>query len=554
MNLRNFKLIQYPALIFLTLCMFNTIGRVSSAQDKKDRGTSHQRAGKSAKGNLSERFNQLIQEMKHKGHDVSEAEALRKKARHAAKGGNRQEARQLLEQAISKLESLESEDYPAPKLSGNIETSKTVQIELPVKSKVRVIETFPRDTNTISGNVLQNFHYSEQESKDGVILLSINSPVIVQEYPYSDFKFQNNKAFGSTESGQSNKALRGLPDNELNSRQGIIFHLLSQSGLGVARDFKSYDTRRENIEHKKGVYNFSRSDYAVSTALSVGIDFIGRLNPHRDREKGGFPDDESAYVTYIKQTVGHYKGRIKYWQTLKEPEPRMRNRIASGNDGGLSPEDAVRILKLSYTTIKSVDSNALVYFPGIGPPFEFGSYNEDSYLENIIALGGAKYFDVIGFDAYAYDIEEQAVEYRNTLKKYGYDRPLWIAQTGVPDVEPAPKRKWIGGGSPMAQCSYMVKTYATAFAIGLEKVFWGEFLDESLRTKTKDDSRKRDGKAIAQRQGLFSTGSWERKPGYFTHRLLASVLYDFDKAERVAPNIVKFTFVNRSDIYIVWPK
>lgn len=429
------------------------------------------------------------------------------------------------------------------------ESGKTVQIELPVKSMVRVIKTFPWDTNTISSNTLQNFHYFELEPKDGVVVLNIDSPVIVEERPYSDFKFQKNKAFGSTESGQVNVKLPGLSDDVLNSRQRTIINMLSQSGVGLARDFYSYDSLRSETEPRKGVYDFSRFDYLVNTVREEGIECIGRITPHSERRKGGLPEDETAYIAYINKTIKRYKGRVKYWQTLKEPEPRMRGQFG-GNDGGLSPEDVVRILKLSYNAIKSADISTTVYFPGTGPFFEVDKYNTDSYFEKIISLGGGRYFDVLGFDAYVFDIEEQAVKYQNLLKKYGLDKPLWVAQTGVPDSSiygPGPFR---GGGSPMAQCEYMVKAYAVAFASGIEKVFWGEFLDESRAEAQKGNKRS----MLWDGTGLFYTGSWIRKPGYFTHRLLATALHGFTKAEKIAPNIVKFTFVSKSPVYLIWPK
>lgn len=554
MNSRNFQSILYLSLIFWVLFMFNISCPTSSAQGYRDLEASRQGGGKRVQDNLRERYRQLLGEMKSKGYDVSEASTLNEKAKRAAGEGNRQEARQLLEQAITKLKSLEVGTHRATQPPSDRETGKTVQIKLSVNSKVRVIETFPWDINTVSSNTLQNFHYSELEPKDGVVLLAINSPVIVQEYPYTDFKFQKNKAFGATESGQVNVALPGLSDDVLNSRQGTILSILSEAGIGLARDFKSYDTRRYEIESQKGVYDFSRSDFAVNVAIDKGIDFIGTLTPHRRRGEGGLPEDEAAYVAYIKQTVERYKGRVKYWQTLKEPEPRLR--VNSGNDGGLEPEDAVRILELSYNAIKSVDKDATVYFPGTGPPFEFGGYNVDSYFEKIISLGGARYFDILGFDAYKYDIEEQSKKYRNILKKYGYDKPLWVAQTGVPDYTINHTRKspgarsFPGGGSPTAQCEYMVKAYARAFALGIEKVFWGEFLDESQA-----EAKNRSEASIQwDRTGLFYSGSWERKPAYYTHRLLATTLHSFTKAKKVAPNIVKFTFANKSPVYIVWPK
>jgi hypothetical protein len=519
------------------------------------------RAEKAPVGHLRQEFKTLVSEMKNKGHDVSKAVELNRRARKVMKEGRRMEARMLLNEAILMLSNIKSKAEggqngaviePQKTLAVSGQKSQTIKVDIGAE-KVRVIDTFPFDVNTVSNNILQNFRYYELNTVKGVfryyelntvkgvLELNINFPVIVQEYPYTDFKFKNNKAFGATESSGGIKCLSDI------SRQGVILNLISQAGIGLARDFRAYDTRRPNIEPRKGTYDFSRSDYAVNVAIDKGIDFIGRLTLHHIRKKGGPPEDESAYVDYIKKTVKRYKGRVKYWQTLKEPEPMVRSR--GGQDRGLSPEDAVRIFMLSYNTIKSVDENAIVYFPGTGPRFEFGGYNVDSYFEKIISLGGAKYFDVLGFDAYKYDIEEQAKKFRSILKKHGYDKPLWVAQTGAPTLGlHSQKRPYQGGGSHMAQCEFMVKAYASAFAVGAEKVFWGEFLDESL-VKKNQDSKQRESEST----GLVYAGSWSLKPGYFTHRLLASSLHNFTKAKKITLNIVKFTFANKSPVYIVWP-
>ena len=87
-------------------------------------------------------------------------------------------------------------------------------------------------------------------------------------------------------------------------------------------------------------------------------------------------------------------------------------------------------------------------------------------------------------------------------------------------------------------------------ALGVEKVFWGEFLD-----KSKSEEKGRSAFSDTWNQtGLFYTGTWAKKPGYFTHRLLATALDNFAGATQLTPNIVKFTFSNRSPIYLVWPK
>lgn len=562
MNARNLQLTMVVAVVLLALSVLSMSLSCSPSygqgpRSREEQGPMRRRTGQE---DPRETYRQLLQEAKSKGYDVSEAQALGERAKRAIEQRNRPEAQRLLGEAIAKLELLKSRDSKPQEDNKASEkfSAKEMIFSISVGAdKVRVIDTFPLDVVNVSDNTLENFRVSEQSSKEGKVVLNINFPVIVEEYPYSDFSLKNNKAFGATESGlmkmRRQVQRRGPPRASSVSDQDSdlqrIFKIMSQAGLGLARDFQSYDTRRVEIEARKGEYDYSRSDFAVDACRAAGFDFVGRLGLHYGKMgQEGLPSDEAAYVAYIRKTVSRYADKVKVWQVIKEPSPKKRGRM--GNDAGLSPKDVVRVLELSYNTIKSVDPNATVYFPGLGAPIKRDKYTDESYLSEIISLGGGKYFDAIGFDAYVFDIEQQVQTYTKILKRYGYDKPLWVAQTGVPAGKIEQPIPFKGGGSDRTQVEFMVKDYATAFALGVEKVFCGEFLD-----KSKSEEKGRSASSDAWNQtGLFYTGTWEKKPGYFTHRLLATGLDNFTGATQLTPNIVKFTFSNRSPIYLVWPK
>ena len=540
--------------VFLSLFIFSANFCLSYAQPLGKRKVPDKR-DRIQKDNLLINFNQILIEMENKGYNVSEAQALSEQAEQAMKARrNRREAHRLVTEAMAKLvdalriSNLKLVEDPKANTTGRNDNKKRISIQIEV-GKVRIIDTFPLDVAKVSDNTLDNFLVSEVNVKNERVVLNINFPVIVEEYPYFDFILKHNKAFGATGSGQVKFALKHLSDNELNSRMDKIFNMMSQTGIGVARDFQSYDTRRLEVEPQKGEYDFSRSDFAINSAINNDFDFIGRLGLHYgDVNKEGLPTDESAYIAYVRKTVKHNINRIRIWQTLKEPMPGKRNR--PGNDAGLDPEDVVRALKLSYSAIKSIDPDSIVYFPGIGAPIRRGGYSSETYIEKIIELGGAQYFDVLGFDAYAYDLEEQIKKHRYILAKYGYNKPLWVAQTGIPAGNINVKLPFRGGGSDRAQIEFMVKEYARAFALRVEKVFWGEFLD-----KSRAEQENRGPLSDAWNQtGLFYTGTWKMKPAYFTHRLLATALNDFTAVNKLAPNVIKFSFLNRSPVYLVWPE
>ncbi len=436
--------------------------------------------------------------------------------------------------------------YPPAQAPAPEETPASVRRALHLGAETaRVTSLHPRSLAPLASNLLENFEPRLAAAPGGSLELDINGPVIVEEPPFSDLTLVNNPQFGATLAGQVDRALPNLTENELAARQRRILAMISQAGVGIARDFQSYDTRRWMVEPAPGQFDYGRSDKAVRDAADLHIIFIGRLGLHMGGPGApeGPPADEQAYLRYIASAVRHYAGRINVWSTLKEPEPGPRNR--PGNDPGLNPEDVVRVLQLSYQAIKATNPRAVVYFPGLGP-LRNSSYTAEDYLERIIALGGARYFDVLGYDAYVSDIVESARKCRELLSKYGYDKPIWAAQAGAPDRPLNLPMRLMGGGSPRAQSEFMVKAYVRAFHEGVAKVFWGEFIDRS-----RGEAAYRPHPIDAN--GLFYSGTWEVKPAYHTHRLLAAVLDRFQGVEELDDNLYKFTFARRGPVYVLWP-
>ena len=313
MSSRSLQLIVTMAAIFLILFVFGI--SCGSSYDQPSRAAPRGIAGRATQENVRDTYRQLLEKMQNEGYDVSEAQALGEKAKRAIEQGNRPEAQRLLREAIAKLESLKSSgpksqrDYQVKEKSSGKEMTFSISVGA---DKVRVIDTFPLDVANTSDNTLANFHVSELNGKGGKVVLNINFPVIVEEYPYSEFALKNNKAFGATESGlvkmrrdvQSRGAPRASSVSDQDSDLKQIFKIMSQAGIGLARDFQSYDTRRVEVEARKGEYDYSRSDFAVDACLAAAFDFVGRLGLHYGKMgQEGLPSDEAAYVAYIRKTV-----------------------------------------------------------------------------------------------------------------------------------------------------------------------------------------------------------------------------------------------------------
>lgn len=473
-------------------------------------------------------------------------------------------------------------------------TPDTQGLELAVKaSTVRVIETYPNDLTTNTDDVLANFPTRIVPVENGLLRIEINQPVIIEVPPFTHLQRKPNKRFGAQLAGQINELLprsKYPTFKTLADRQEKITQLLSLAGVGILRDMHSYDTRRYQIEKTNGSYYFANVDLMTELASKYGMDMVARLSLHNGSPPHlpeGMPTNIDSYLNYIRKTVERYDGdksfgcelafpdcyvkgdgqhpaygsdpqawagkhHIKYWETLKEPEPGRRNRV--GNEPGLTAKDAAYLLNISYDAIKSVDKNAQVYFSGLGPVLYRGTAKErrDSeynYLKEILESRQSIGFDILGFDAYIHDLVEKGVEYQSLIRgKSQSKQSLWIGQAGAPDIiAPGPY-----GGSQRRQSEDMVKIYTRAFANGIEKVFWGDFFDSSKERKEMP-GRPAGIDRLMQATGLFYTETWELKPAYFTFKLLACELYDIRNIESIANNIFKITFNGRSDIYIAWP-
>ncbi len=456
-------------------------------------------------------------------------------------------------------------------------------IDIPVGAcKVRKIGVLPGSVTEIENtrNSLAHFHVEEMNCDNNTIHVEDKYPVVIEEYPFSSFLVSPNARFGAQLVGQANRFLstdKYPTDRELNKRQEEIFRLLSLAGVGIARDLMSYGTRRFIIEKEKGKYDFAYSDFLAELSNKYGIELIGRLSPHYGHPgKSGLPQDIEAYMAYVRAVVERYDGdgdfgcrldspdcyskddhqypgfmdkssdwainhKIDYWEVLKEPSPGRS--IAIGHDAGLTPFNAAKIYGKVKAVVDAIAPNARIYFGGMGP-IGMGKYTKVSYFKEMLSHKAGSYIDVMGVSAFKEPVTYLLARYNNILQDFDISKPLWVGQTGASDRSHY-RIKLPNGGSAEAQSIYVVKAYTEAFNAGAEKVFWGDFLDNS--------SAERRGSTIWDSTGLFETGTWKLKPAYYTYKLIATALNDFTDVVRISEEVYKFTFNNRSPIYIVVP-
>jgi hypothetical protein len=152
--------------------------------------------------------------------------------------------------------------------------------------------------------------------------------------------------------------------------------------------------------------------------------FANMFTPIWDGGANGTPvNDNNFYALYVYKTVTRYKGWVKFWEIMNEPDYDIgaqgyKDRSISGNwyDNDPNPCDLlnmkapvwhyVRMLRISYEVIKSIDPTALVATGGLGFPSFLDAIlrhtdnpTDGSVTAEYPRYGGA-YFDVLSFHSY----------------------------------------------------------------------------------------------------------------------------------------------------------
>lgn len=216
------------------------------------------------------------------------------------------------------------------------------------------------------------------------------------------------------------------------------------------------------IERKKGEYDWKMLDRVVDECVKNGIEPLyvfgngivtirNTTNPDtfkdwfvRKNSKIGtcimknrecYLPDEKDWFDFYTALVRRYRGRIRYYEVINEPNGTMP--VA---------EDYFRYLKLSYEIVKANDPDAKVV--GICSTGDYGA-DTGAFIEKIGKLGGFKYFDILSFHPYAapldnstQDGEDQLREIRALVDRFSPGMP--ILQDEIYYLSPVDERRISG--------------------------------------------------------------------------------------------------------------
>ena len=229
------------------------------------------------------------------------------------------------------------------------------------------------------------------------------------------------------------------------------------------------------IEGRKGEWDFSKHDAAVTVAESRGVRILGLLHGTPDWAQPTI-EHLDDWLGFVRATVTRYKGRVPAWQVWNEPNLEQFWKDPN-------PRDYARLLKATYPVIKQTDPQALVVWGGT-------SVLDWGFLEPALREAG-DCFDVMAIHPYGYEdprapeayIPDALEELRVLLGKHGLGgKPLWFTEWGWPS------HTGRRGMTDYQQGQYIVRAYLMALTAGLERGFWYEFQERRETDEENEDA------------------------------------------------------------------
>ncbi|MEW5719928.1 MAG: beta-galactosidase [Chloroflexota bacterium] len=166
----------------------------------------------------------------------------------------------------------------------------------------------------------------------------------------------------------------------------------------------------EEIEKRKGQFDWNKSDQIVATFEKYGLQIIARLDrpPAWSRKDKTIPqappDDLNDYGDFVDAFVRRYIGRVNYIQIWNEPNifPEWGNRP-------VDPAGYAAMLEIAYKRAKAANPNvrvlsaplAITLGEGWAPNSEFWRHMNDlDFLDALYKAGAKDYFDILSANAF----------------------------------------------------------------------------------------------------------------------------------------------------------
>ncbi len=311
------------------------------------------------------------------------------------------------------------------------------------------------------------------------------------------------------------------------------------------------------IEPEKGNFSWGEVDEYVQEAQSYNIATLATIWPFAEWDQADWgpagtgtlifenelgtgrrkPHDMDAYRSFVLAIVERYDGDgkddmpgleypIKYWEASNEPSEQI-GELTFFNG---SSEDYLEVLKVTYEAVKEADPEARVLHAGMSGMEPYAI----SFWQPVFDQGSS-YFDINNIHSIGASDELNVPEFKKLLSTYGIDKPIWVTEAEHPIGENRLTGRYV---SLEEQGRLMVKSYAIAFASGVDKVFYTMFKVPSFAPSS-------------HRQAALFDESGEKRPAYYALETLVSKLGKFTSAEELAEGQYRFMIEGKT-VYVLW--
>jgi len=348
---------------------------------------------------------------------------------------------------------------------------------------------------------------------------------------------------------------------------------------------------RKRVEPKPGIYDWSEPDFLVNDIFN-NLDLVFNINAKTrwaskgniqigksEFVPGGDIDGESfqQYKNFLVKLIKRYKDEVHQWMVFNEPVLEYRRNV----------EDYVKLMKISYMTIKKIDPKAVIYLGGVMP-----STVSKEFLEKILPLLSSKhpvfgksnvkynnYFDGVDLHFFGLWYEYRSIyrqrekkmiyieEFLNLFKKYGLFENKIIqcraggTYTGKP-MKMAYKGRALEYQSERQQAEYLVKRALYLLSHGVKSA-WSQIREREKWKGNVDHFNCAIGLIY---NGLpevdqYDKGNGVKKLSYWSYKFLIDKIKETDwksisllKSGASADHVYLFKIIKKSGqpFYAAW--
>lgn len=250
--------------------------------------------------------------------------------------------------------------------------------------------------------------------------------------------------------------------------------------------YRIWDTGNtwSKVEPARGAWNFGALDERVAVAAQhgVSIDYVlgmtpawAASNPASSSPYGAgansMPARLADWTRYVSEVATRYKGRISAYEIWNEPN---LSQYWTG-----TPAQMATLATAAYAAIKAADPAAVV----VSPSLSARTGGSSTWLQQFLAAGGKRTFDVEGLHVYPYpgQTPEQAFalvdQQRQVLQQAGLSKvPIWDTEIGYGRTAPPPQN--IISGTQAA--SFVARTYLMGLVANVERNYWYSYDDRGF--------------------------------------------------------------------------